>query len=41
LKLRHSRINHEKRKSQYLGFAKRRKKTRRQKKRSANCCSNT
>jgi hypothetical protein len=32
LRLRHSRINHEKRKAQYLGFAKRRKKTRRQSK---------
>jgi hypothetical protein len=32
LKLRHSRINHEKRKTQYLGFAKRRKKSRRQSK---------
>jgi transposase, IS5 family len=32
LKLRHSRINHEKRKTQYLSFAKRRKKSRRQSK---------
>ena len=32
LKLRHSRINHEKRKTHYLGFAKRRKKSRRQSK---------
>ena len=32
LKLRHTRINHEKRKTQYLSFAKRRKKSRRQSK---------
>jgi hypothetical protein len=32
LKLRHTRINHEKRKAQYLSFAKRRKKSRRQSK---------
>ena len=32
LKLRHTRINHEKRKTQYLSFAKRRKKNRRQSK---------
>jgi len=32
LRLRHSRINDEKRKAQYLGFATRRKKTRRQNK---------
>jgi hypothetical protein len=34
LKLRHTRINHEKRKTQYLSFAKRRKKSRRQSKKT-------